>query len=78
MINDDADKTGALTLLEKECVEWTTSMFDMPPQDKSKIYHIQYDYEELGYKEAEWFERMVEVLNNDWDAIRREVLLQRK
>ena len=78
VINDDADKTGALTLLEKECVEWTTSMFDMPPQDKSKIYHIQYDYEELGYKEAEWFERMVKVLNNDWDVIRREVLLQRK
>ena len=78
VINDNAKETGALKILEKECVEWETWMFDCPEQlDPTKIYHIQYDYEDLGFGE-DWFNLQCKLLNNDWDIIRREVLLQRK
>ena len=43
--------------------------------ERSTFVYIEYSYQQLGYSEA-WFRELCRNMELDWDAIRREVLLE--
>lgn len=66
------------------CCEFMEEFYDWDIQDvreyirnnsKNNVVFIKFTYQELG-KDAQWFEAMCKDLANNWEKIRREVLLE--
>lgn len=67
-----------------DCTEFDESWYDFPyskikmqidKNKKNNFVHIEFTYQQLGLSE-EWFESICKDLRYDWDAIKREVLLE--
>ena len=80
-INDNSVVFNRL-VNNKNTLCWNDNYYDNfdynKPYNVSYVYfvYIQNSYEELG-KDEKWFEKMSILLNNDKDAIRRELLMNR-
>lgn len=77
-INDNADSIGIIQFIKTNGIIWDESFYDHLPELKNcNFVFIKYSYKELGCSE-EWLNTMCAYLFNDEDAIRREILLERK
>lgn len=75
VISDGARNNGVYDLLDK-ISDFTFNIFDTAMLS-SKIEHIQYHYSLLVENPTNWYKDMCIMLNNDPDAIRKEILLNR-
>jgi hypothetical protein len=81
-INDDLSKSGADKILS-DCIKWDDEFYDSSDVGlhyilgQYNMFHIYTTYKDLGLGD-EYYNEMSTMLLNDQDAIRREVLLERK
>ena len=74
--SDDADKNGALEILNSS-IKWKDDFYDnVPIANYDKIIHVEHHYDELDADEY-WFTIQCKLLNNDQETINREILLIR-
>lgn len=78
-----SDNTTATKIIDK-AIKWEDEYYDLNQDElielvktSNGIFHIYTTYEDLGLGEN-WYREQCMMLDNDWNYIRREVLLKRK